>query len=144
MPRTVMLDILSLTVGERARVTASDPITTPGTENWRWATRFCRDDLRLRERGWVSCRHDQIDGIRNDILGIKLVAINTDARTGVPSKIPSNVEDNGPAAARLVERNLGQATFSFIRNELPSPLACYGIWYFCLHDRKSTRLNSSH
>src|SRR3546814_10496175 len=88
MPRTVMLDILSLTVGERARVTASDPITTPGTENWRWATRFCRDDLRLRERGWVSCRHDQVDGIRNDILGIKLVAINTEACTGVPSKIP--------------------------------------------------------
>src|SRR3546814_1208452 len=44
-----------------------------------------------------------------------------------------NVADKGPAAARLVERNIGQETFSFIQTELPSPLDSYGLWYFCLH-----------
>src|SRR5947209_3341434 len=95
LPRDVMVGIFEATLGERANVTDSDPITTPGTETWRWGTRFCRDDPQLRKLGWVACRANRLDGIRNDDLGIKLVVYNTDSYTGIISKTPRNTAEKG-------------------------------------------------
>lgn len=72
LPLERMRDVLEKAAGERANVTSSDPITTPGTEMWRWGTRFMRDDPVLRELGWIACHHGQIDGIRHDGLQMKL------------------------------------------------------------------------
>lgn len=134
LPRNVMLEILHQVVGERANVTESDPVTTPGTETWRWGTRYCRDNLELRDLGWVSCSHDRVEGIRNDRLKIKLVVINTDSCTGMPSKLPRNNAGKGPAASRLVENNSMQTAFSFIgEEETKYPVDKYDFFYFCIH-----------
>ena len=129
-----MVEILEKAAGERANVTSSDPITTPGTEMWRWATRFMRDDPVLRELGWVACRHGQIDGIRHDGLKMKLVVINTDAATGMPEKLPQNCADKGPAAEKAIKNNikLDQLTM-FESDEVDDPIAQYDFWYLCVH-----------
>jgi hypothetical protein len=132
LPRHVMLGLFDAILGERANVTESDPVTTPGTETWRWGTRFCRDDPALRKLGWVSCRRHQLEGIRSDELGIKLVLCNTDSYTGIISKSPRNVAEKGSVASRLIENNSGQKCFSFIEAD-PSDSAKYDFWYFCIH-----------
>jgi hypothetical protein len=132
LPREVMLGIFDATLGERANVSESDPVTTPGTEVWRWGTRFCRDDPKLRKLGWVSCRRHQLEGIRNDNLGIKLVVCNTDSYTGIISKSPRNVAEKGSVACRLIENNSGQECFSFIEPDT-SEVTKYDFWYFCMH-----------
>ncbi|MEQ8507696.1 MAG: hypothetical protein RIB43_01725 [Rhodospirillaceae bacterium] len=135
LPKEVMLEIFEQALGERANVTASDPITTPGTEMWRWTTRFLRDSSELRERGWVACRYSQIDGIRNDELKIKLVVINTDSHTGMPSKMPRNSAQKGPAAEMLVRNNFqrDQGTLFKDESQLNDPVTHYDFWYFCVH-----------
>ena len=135
LPQDVLLNIFEMTLAERSNVTASDPVTTPGTELWRWAIRFSRDDLSLRELGWVACWHDQIEGIRNDDLKIKLAFSNTDTYTGIPSKTPRNVSDKGPSAVKLIAHNSGQKAFDFFQEpSVPEPeISNNDFWYFCLH-----------
>lgn len=135
LPKEVMFDILDRATGERRNVTASDPITAPGYEMWRWATRYLRDHPQLQALGWVLCRHNQIDGIRNDVLKMKLVVINTDAYTGMPSKQPRNCADKGPAAETLIKNNAKHDQISMFDDEpeLTDPIADYDFWYFCVH-----------
>ena len=135
LPLEQMLEILGQAAGERANVTISDPITTPGTEMWRWATRFLRDDRRLQELGWIKCRHNQIDGIRNDTLEMKLAVITTDACTGMLSKMPRNCADKGPAAERFIKNNIKRDQGSLFGDEdgRDDPIANYDFWYFCVH-----------
>jgi hypothetical protein len=133
LPRDVMIRIFEATLGERANVTDSDPITTPGTETWRWGTRLCRDDPRLRQLGWVSCRANQLDGIRNDDLRIKLVVCNTDSYTGIISKTPRNIAGKGAVSCKLIERNSGQECFPFIKPDDTADYSEYDFWNFCIH-----------
>jgi hypothetical protein len=123
LPRDVMLGIFEATIGERANVTDSDPITTPGTETWRWGTRFCRDDPQLR----------QLDGIRNDDLRIKLVVYNTDPFTGIISKTPRNVAPKGAVAERLIENNAGQQSLFPEEVKPEAEYLKYDFWTFCIH-----------
>lgn len=134
LPMAQLIDVLESAAGERANVTNSDPITTPGTEMWRWGTRFLRENPVLRDLGWVACRHNQIDGIRHDELKMKVVVINTDAATGMPSKQPQNCADKGPAAERAIENNFKRDQMSlFGREPEDDPIASYDFWYFCAH-----------
>ncbi|MGQ0660626.1 hypothetical protein [Sphingosinicella sp.] len=129
-----MIDIFERALGERANVTASDPITTPGTEMWRWCTRFLRDHPRLQTLGWVVCRHNQIDGIRNDALKMKLVVINTDTHTGIVSKQPRNCADKGSAAELLVKNNHESDLGWLFEPEVEDdPISRYDFWYLCVH-----------
>lgn len=137
LPKNVMLNILERTIGERRNVTENDPITTSGTETWRWGTRFCRDDNDLKELGWISCKHNQIEGIRNDELKIKLVVVNTDSYTGISSKSPRNNAGKGPSAVKLVENNSNQITFEFIDTTNEHPIDKYDFFYFCIHASKN-------
>jgi hypothetical protein len=132
LPRDIMLSIFDATLGERANVTDSDPVTTPGTETWRWGTRFCRDDLRLRELGWVPCRANQLDGIRNDDLRLKLVVCNTDSYTGLVSKTPRNIAGKGVVSCKMIERNSSQKAFSFIKPDT-TDYSSYDFWNFCMY-----------
>jgi len=135
LPKDIMLDILDQAAGERANVTASDPVSTPGNEMRRWLTRYLRDDQRLKDLGWVSCAHAQLEGIRNDGLKIKFVPLNTDARAGMPSKEPISVSDKGPAAERAIKGNEDRRQGRLF-DELETaqaPLADYDFLYFCVH-----------
>jgi hypothetical protein len=137
LPKDIMLDILDRGVGERRNVNSNDPVTTPGTEMWRWCTRFCREDAGLKELGWAHCTHDKLEGIRNDDLRIKLVVVNTDARTGMISKQPQNVAEKGPAVEKLIDNNYRSAQPSLFDkfNFAPQidPISLYDFWYFCVH-----------
>lgn len=128
LPRFVLLDVASNTAGERANVAEYEPPPVVGFETWRWATRFLRENKILRDSGWVLCDQDQVSGIRNAELGIKLVACTTDANTGDPTKPPKNVTEKGPASCRLIGQNTGQMRLGFIKDDPRDDL-----WYFCLH-----------
>jgi hypothetical protein len=137
IPKEIALDIFDAAAGERARVTPSDPSATSGNEMRRWLTRFLRDDKRLKDLGWVSCSHGQLEGIRNDRLKRKLVPLNTDANAGMPSKEPISVSDKGPAAEKVIKGNEDRRQGNFFDNaetdSVPDPLADYDFLYFCVH-----------
>lgn len=135
LPKDIMLDILDQAAGERANVNGNDPVSTPGNEMRRWLTRFLREDVSLKDLGWVSCAHNQLEGVRNDDLKIKLVPLNTDAQAGMPSKSPISVSDKGPAAEKAIKNNEDRRQgrlFSEPESE-PDPLDSYDFLYFCVN-----------
>jgi hypothetical protein len=127
LPRWVLLDLASKIGGERANVAAHEPPPVAGFETWRWGTRYFREDQTLKDFGWLLCEEDQVSGIRNAELGIKLVVCSTDANTGT-LKTPHNVTERGPASRRLIGRNTGQMKLGFIKDE-----PRVDLWYYCLH-----------
>jgi hypothetical protein len=127
--REVLLDVASRTAGERANVDPTEPPPVIGFETWRWATRFLREEKSIRDDDWVICEQDQVSGIRNAALGIKLIACTTDENTGNPGRRPKNVTEKGPAQCRLIARNSGQ--MDFFKPEKKEPRD--EIWYYCLH-----------
>ncbi len=136
LPKEVLLDVVDRATGERANVTESDPSGTAGTEMRRWCTRFLRDEPSLRKLGWTPCTHSQVDGIRNDELQVKVVFMNTDARTGVPSKAPHSVSEKGNLTERFIQRNSESGTHDLFGNDEiqeSDPIANYDFWYLCAH-----------
>jgi hypothetical protein len=127
LPRWVLLDLASKTAGERANVAPHEPPPVIGFETWRWGTRYCREEQELRKLGWVVCDDEQVSGIRNDAVGIKLVVCSTNGNTGNPRKAPRNISTRGPASCRLIGRNSGQIPMAFMATT-PRP----DLWYFCL------------
>jgi hypothetical protein len=128
LPRWVILEIISKIAGERANVTDDDPPTAVGYETWRWGTRFCREDKKLKELGWRACERDQISGLKNDRVRIKLVICSTDANTG-SKRTPKSLSEKGPAGCRLVSKNSAQASFPFIDDREDN----YDLWYLCVY-----------
>lgn len=135
LPKDIVLDILDMAAGERARVTPSDPAATAGNEMRRWLIRYLRDDPRLKKIGWVACSHGQLEGIRNDALKIKLVPLNTDANAGVLNKEPISVSEKGPAAEKVIKGNEDRRQGNMFEEpeDAPDPLADYDFLYFCTH-----------
>ncbi len=135
LPKDIMLDILDRAAGERARVNRNDPVSTPGNEMRRWLTRYLRQDDGLKALGWVSCAHEQLEGIRNDVLKIKLVPLNTDANAGMPSKSPISISDKGPCAEKAIQGNEDrrQADMFGVPESAPDPIADYDFLYYCVH-----------
>lgn len=127
LPRWIMIDLSSQIAGERANVTDDDPPTATGYETWRWGTRFCREDKTLKGLGWVPCEKDQISGIKNDALKLKLVICNTDSNTGNPFKAPKNLSEKGPASCKLIGKNSSQIDMGFPHDDD----AGYDLWYYC-------------
>lgn len=135
LPRETMLEILSSIAGERANVRDSDPKTARGFETWRWGTRFCREDETLAALGWVPCEHNQIDGIRNDDLRVKLVVCNMNGHAGNPDphKQPRNTNKKGIANCTKIEGNSSQITMGFPTSTPLDPIDLYDFWYFGIH-----------
>ena len=128
-----MRDVFERALAQRANVNENDPVTAYGYETWRWVIRYMRESQELRDLGWVACRHNQIEGIRNDAAKIKLVAMNTDSFTGVPSKKPRNVAAKGPSVLRHVKANDGQIPFAFFESKENHPIEQYDFFVFCIY-----------
>lgn len=133
LPKEILLDIFERGLGERSNVNENDPVTTYGTETWRWMTRFLREHPELRASGWVKCRHNQMEGIRNDALKIKLVVMNTDSATGIPSKLPRNVAGKGPSCLKHIKSNSEQIPFAFFESDVDHPIDKYDFFVFCAY-----------
>jgi len=136
LPKDSLIDIFDRALGERSNVNPLDPVETGGTEMRRWMTRFLREDDGLKKLGWELCRHGQIEGIKNDGLRLKLAFTNTDARTGVLSKQPSNIAEKGASTARLTKQNYIAAQYNLLgldAADQDDPVAKYDFWYFCGH-----------
>lgn len=133
LPKGIMLDILDRAAGERARVNRNDPVSTPGNEMRRWLTRYLREDTRLADLGWVSCAHEQLEGIKNDDLKIKLVPLNTDANAGMPLKSPISISDKGPSVERVIKGNEDRRQGQMFALPAPDPIESYDFLYLCAH-----------
>lgn len=134
LPKEILVDILDRAAGERANVNANDPSGTAGNEMRRWCTRFLREDWRLKELGWVPCAHSQVEGLRNDELEMKIAFMNTDARTGMPSKMPRSVSEKGSVSEKFIDNNYNRPQGElFGLPELPDPISGYDFWYLCGH-----------
>jgi hypothetical protein len=135
LPRQNMLEILSRISGERANVRDTDPKTAKGFETWRWGTRYCREDEVLAAHGWTSCEHNQIDGIRNDDLRVKLVVCNMSANAGNPDpyRQPKNTNKKGIANCARIVGNSPQLNMGFPSSTQVDPLDLYDFWYFGIH-----------
>lgn len=136
LPREIMLDIFDKALGEWANVNDDDPVETRLDEMRRWMTRYLRTDPRLKELGWAKCKHGKIEGIKNDVLGLKLAVANTDARTGVISKLPSNTCKKGPQTKLLTEQNAAVSEpdlFGYVKGVSDDPVDKYDFWCFCAH-----------
>ena len=132
LPKTVLLDVLDRAAGERANVNANDPSGTHGLEMRRWSTRFLRENDELSEYGWVACSHNQVEGIRNDELRVKVAFMNTDAATGMLSKVPQSVADKGPVSEIMIKGNHNRDQGRlFDTPEVVDPIMSYDFWYLC-------------
>jgi hypothetical protein len=128
LPRERLWEIASKTGGERANVAAHEPPNVAGFETWRWGTRFCREDETLQKLGWSICEENQVSGIRNAELGIKLVVCGTNVNTGNPTRSPRSLSERGPNSCKLIARNSGQITMDFAKGH-----AHDDFWYCCFH-----------
>jgi hypothetical protein len=136
LPKDTLLEILDKAIGEWANVNANDPVETGLYEMRRWMTRFLRENETLKELGWIPCSQGQIEGIRNDQTHQKLVFVNTDRRTGIISKKPSNASKKGPRTKILTEQNGDVAEpdmFGFDKSLNEDPISKYDFWCFCAH-----------
>lgn len=130
LPRFAILEVLSSVAGERANVRDGiDPPSATGYETWRWGTRFLREHEALAKNEWQICERDQVSGIFNAKLNIKLTMLPTDSNTGT-AKSPRNATIKGPSTCKLIDHNSGQGNFSFIKSEQPPALWCL-CTYFC-------------
>jgi hypothetical protein len=125
LPRHTMLDLATKIGGERANVREHEPANVIGFETWRWGTRFFREEEGLKELGWSLCDRDQVAGIRNSDLGIKLVCCGTDPNTGT-EKSPKNLSERGSSSRKLIEMNSDQMKMEFVKDEPRDDL-----WYYC-------------
>jgi hypothetical protein len=130
LPRQRLIDIGIKIGGERANVAEYEPPQVAGFETWRWGTRFFREDDEIINLEWEACERDQVSGIRNAKLGLKLVVCATNINTGNsdPNKQPKNLRDRGPASRRLIHRNTQQIPFAFI-----PPNDQDELWYYCIY-----------
>ncbi|MEQ8357664.1 MAG: hypothetical protein RH942_19165 [Kiloniellaceae bacterium] len=135
LPKDELQDILDRAAGEWASVNPNDPAGTYGIEMRRWSTRFLRESSVLLDLGWVACRHSQVEGIRNDSLRMKIAFMNTDARTGMISKMPHSVAEKGPISEKLIKQN-SDVFQPWLIEPVPievDPILTYDFWYLCGH-----------
>jgi hypothetical protein len=144
LPRTLMIEAGIKIAGERANVAEYEPPQVEGYETWRWGTRFMREEKELRDLGWVLCDRDQVAGIRNAALRIKLVVCTTDKNTGTERR-PKNLTEKGAASRRLIAANdTGQARMVFPGEVQKVEEPRDDLWYYCCHiDEQSIALEVS-
>src|ERR1041384_2713699 len=96
LPRWVILELITSIAGERANVSPVDAPQVMGFETWRWGTRFAREHEELKKLGWEVCEKNQISGIRNGAVKIKLVVCATNSNTGNLRRPPKNFTERSP------------------------------------------------
>ncbi|WP_290847203.1 hypothetical protein, partial [Henriciella sp.] len=134
LPIDELLDIVERAAGENRACNKNDPVTAPGYETWRWATRFVRESQILRDLGWTRCAHKLVDGLRHDGLRIKLVISNMDSAAGDPDRKPKSKSEKGSASASAIANNASRDQMNFWPSaENEDDVDEYDFWYLGIH-----------
>jgi hypothetical protein len=128
LPRWIVLELITSIAGERANVSPLDAPQVMGFETWRWGTRFAREHEELKKLGWEVCEKNQISGIRNAAVKIKLVVCATNNNTGNLRRSPRNFTERSPGARKLIHKNSAQYAMEFLTKPDEDEL-----WYICHH-----------
>jgi hypothetical protein len=106
LTRDQLLEVVEAMVRAKADCTPNDPPGSRGWSAYKMGTRRLRE-ITLVERGWEKDDADQIPGVINKSLGVRIVVANTDDGTGVEEdgRIPQNRSQKGAATDRVVQVN---------------------------------------
>src|ERR1700722_12302147 len=100
------LEVVEAMVRAKADCTPNDPPGSRGWSAYKMGTRRLRE-VTLSEKGWEKDDTDQIPGVINKSLGVRIVVANTDDATGLEEtgRIPQNRSQKGAATDRVVQAN---------------------------------------
>ena len=135
------LEIVEAMVRAKADCTPNDPPGSRGWSAYKMGTRRLRE-ITLIEKGWEKDDTDQIPGVINKSLGVRIVVANTDDATGVEEdgRNPQNRSQKGAATDRVVHAN----QLSFIKalddslkvvplKKASAPSGPMITWYVCTY-----------
>lgn len=107
LSRDQILDVVDAMVGAKADCTPNDPAGAAGWSSWRMGIRRLREVLVGDE--WERDEIDQIPGVINADLRIRITVANTDDATGLEltDRFPQNRSRKGAATDRVVQANQG-------------------------------------
>jgi hypothetical protein len=97
LARGGLLSVRSVAMGERASVTAFHCSNSSGTLAYHQATWALRNEF--VGGNWTLCRQDGIEGIRNDVLKIKVAFSNVDLACD-DNHVPKPRSEKGAGAER--------------------------------------------
>jgi hypothetical protein len=108
LTREQILDVVDAMVSAKADCTPNDPAGAPGWSAWRMGVRRLREVVGTQD-GWEKDEVDQIPGVINKELGIRLTVANTDDATGLKleDRRPQNWSRKGAATDRIMQVNQG-------------------------------------
>jgi hypothetical protein len=106
LTRDQLLEVVEAMVRAKADCTPNDPPGSRGWSAYKMGTRRLRE-ITLVEKGYEKDDADQIPGVINKSLGIRLVVANTDDATGIEQdgRIPQNRSRKGAATDQVVQAN---------------------------------------
>ena len=141
LTRDHILDVVDAMVSAKADCTPNDPAGAAGWSSWRMGIRRLREVLGTEDE-WERDEIDQIPGVINKALGIRLTIANTDDATGLEQKdrLPQNWSRKGAATDRIMQVN--QSSFMGVLEESlkvvqlkPAPKDSRPVvtWYVCTY-----------
>jgi hypothetical protein len=95
-----LIDVVRAAVGGRRQATPFDPLSAGGQFAWIYGTRQLR--AIFVNKGWESCRADNIESVFNPAIGIKIMYQSAE-RAGDRIFDPLSISKKGAGAARAVE-----------------------------------------
>lgn len=122
LTRKGLLVARDVAMQERANATAFHCSNAPGTFSYHHGTWSIRDQFVDQE--WTVCRLDGIEGIRNDILKIKVAFSNVDLACD-DNQIPKPRSEKGAGAERASSGGL----FGHLPHYAPEPIDDAALYY---------------
>jgi hypothetical protein len=106
LTRAPLLRAIEVGEAQRRNATAHDPMSAPGFDKWRYATRTLRDDL--VPKGWRASHLDGLERVVHPRGHVHIVVMLGSAATGDRWRTPSSKYPRGPSSFAYVEMNTAQ------------------------------------
>jgi len=139
LKREQLLEVVEAMVRAKADCTPNDPPGSRGWSAYKMGTRRLRE-ITLVEKGWEKDDADQIPGVINKSLGVRIVVANTDDATCIDldGRNPQNRSQKGAATDRVVNANqlsfmkaLDESLKVVRLKQKPASPAHIATWYIC-------------
>jgi hypothetical protein len=131
LSRAALIDAIRACVAAYGGCTDNDPPSARGYEPWRYGTRHLRELLLPADLDWKKDDTANLSSVRNDDVGIRIIVLNTDERTG--SLTPEPGPQNRLKKGILHERAIGSTTgwLPGLPKLFDEPQ--HDVWYLCVH-----------